>query len=161
MMISWPQLVDPRLVGLMDCLVERAKTTARLTARPYCGYRDPAWQSALYAQGRRPVGDVNTLRLIAGLQPITTPANRIVTHARPGESRHNDMPATACDVVIVDPVHGELHWDTGCDLNADHIPDYEEIGRIGQELGLIWGGSWVEGKRDWGHFELAPGQGGG
>jgi hypothetical protein len=39
----------------------------------------------------------------------------------------------------------KLQWD-GSD------PVWAAIGRIGEELGLRWGGRWKQ--KDWGHFEL-------
>lgn len=44
-------------------------------------------------------------------------------------------------------LHGpdKLQWD-----GAD--PTWAAVGRIGEELGLVWGGRWKV--KDWGHFEL-------
>lgn len=45
--------------------------------------------------------------------------------------------------------HGQnkLNWD------ADD-PSWLRIGRIGEAVGLVWGGRWQQ--RDLGHFEIAP-----
>jgi hypothetical protein len=43
-------------------------------------------------------------------------------------------------------------WDTKIDVDADHIPDYEEAGKIGESVGLVWGGRWKI--PDYPHFQL-------
>ena len=37
-------------------------------------------------------------------------------------------------------------------MNKNDIPDYEEAGKIGESVGLVWGCSWD--KKDLCHFEL-------
>src|SRR3989304_316651 len=61
-------------------------------AEPFltCTYRSPAEQAQLYAQGR-------------------TKPGKIVTYAKPGQSKHNVMPSNAFDIAF--NLHGRLDWD--------------------------------------------------
>jgi len=68
----------------------------------------------------------------------------IITHAQPGYSWHEF--GRAYDLAVL--VGGKLTW-TG--------PDYERIGQIGKNWGLIWGGDFKRLHGDVGHFEYHPG----
>ncbi|AVY92886.1 peptidase M15 [Microvirgula aerodenitrificans] len=99
-----------------------------------CTYRDGAEQDALYAQGR------------------TRPGPR-VTNARAGQSAHNftlggKPAARAFDVVPL--INGKATWD------AAH-PHWQQMGRIGEQLGLNWYGRPTARFREFPHFELAKG----
>jgi len=111
--------------------------------------RTQAGQRALYAQGRRPLNEVNSLRRMAGMHDIKEPANRVVTGAR--VSMHQF--GCAFDVAVVS--RGKAVWDAGADLNANGTPEYEEVGHIGESLGLTWGGRFH--RRDLCHFEYTGG----
>jgi len=50
-----------------------------------CRVRTIEEQAAFYAQGREDIAAVNALRRLAGMPPVGAEANRIVTHARPGQ----------------------------------------------------------------------------
>lgn len=96
-----------------------------------CTYRSWDEQADLYAQGR-------------------TKPGKIVTNAKPGHSKHNyrlpdGTPASeAFDVV---PVRGgKAIW------NAED-PAWQELGRIGEALGLEWAGRWKR-MREYPHFQL-------
>ena len=52
----------------------------------------------------------------------------------------------------------EIVWDPKADINRNRVPDYEELGRLGESLGLTWGGRFKF--RDYGHFELKEEKGG-
>lgn len=99
-----------------------------------CTYRSKEEQAALYAKGR------------------TIPGPR-VTNAKPGESRHNKVDsdgqpaAEAFDVVPL--VHGKAVWST----EGDDGKLWEEIGAIGESLGLEWAGHWTHFK-EFPHFQL-------
>jgi peptidoglycan L-alanyl-D-glutamate endopeptidase CwlK len=54
-----------------------------------CTHRSENEQAALYMQGRAPLSEVNEVRIVLKMAPITSKENRIVTYARPGESLHN------------------------------------------------------------------------
>lgn len=62
-------------------------------------------------------------------QGRTAPGN-IVTYLRGGESYHNT--GKAFDIAIVGK-DGQIDWES---------PDFNKAGRIGESLGLTWGGSW-------------------
>jgi peptidoglycan L-alanyl-D-glutamate endopeptidase CwlK len=119
--------------------------------------RAEAEQLALFAQGRKALRAVNGLRAAAGLSPITVAQNKIVTKSL--TSPHQS--GCAFDVVILSsPPNlggvaegrgGVPTWDVKVDVNENHIPDYEEIGRIGESIGLRWGGRFKF--RDYVHFE--------
>jgi peptidoglycan L-alanyl-D-glutamate endopeptidase CwlK len=95
-----------------------------------CTWRSDEEQAALYAQGR-------------------TKPGKIVTGARPGQSRHNVMkggkPASrAVDVVPLE--NGKCMWD------PSH-PSWARIAEIGEGLGLEWAGRWKR-MREFPHFQL-------
>lgn len=73
--------------------------------KPFLGevYRSDDEQRALYAQGRRPISEVNRLRQVAGLALISEVENRKkVTNATPGKSKHNVFPSRAMDVYFAE-----------------------------------------------------------
>lgn len=58
---------------------------------------------------------------------------------------HNYMkdgkPASrAWDFALI--INGKISWDTKINADNDAFPDYEELGKIGEDLGLVWGGRW-------------------
>ena len=97
-----------------------------------CTRRTQAEQNKLYAQGR-------------------TKPGRIVTWTK--KSKHIDGLAFDIAVCTKDM---KPHWDLKVDVDADGIPDYEEAGKIGESVGLVWGGRWKT--PDYPHFELPSGQ---
>lgn len=122
-----------------------------------CTARTVREQIALYAQGRAPLEEVNRLRLYAGLPPIGIDGNRKVTWTL--QSKHlvdlddghtgNDK-SRAFDIAILKD--GRPVWDVKVDVNADHIPDYDQAGAIGESVGLRWGGRFKTPDRP--HFEV-------
>jgi hypothetical protein len=90
------------------------------------GYRSIAEQDALYAQGR------------------TKPGN-IVTNAKGGSSNHNYR--LAFDIAVLNS-DGSIDWNTNSKYNA--------VGKLGQSLGLEWGGAWTS-FVDLPHFEYVYG----
>jgi peptidoglycan L-alanyl-D-glutamate endopeptidase CwlK len=124
-----------------------------------CTARTVKEQQALYAQGRDTLKNVNALRKMAGLPPITDKENKYkVTWTL--NSKHlidlddgntdNDK-ARAFDIVITDK--GKANWDVKVNVNKNAIPDYEEAGKIAESIGLKWGGRWKT--PDYPHFEMA------
>ena len=93
-----------------------------------CTYRSQEEQDVLYSQGR------------------TTPGKR-VTWTR--NSRHTLR--TAFDICLL--LHGKLLWNPNLDTDGDGVPEYMEAGKIGESIGLVWGGSWATNK-DAPHFQL-------
>lgn len=110
-------------------------------------------QAAYYAQGRRSLEVVNSLRLKANLPPITAEDNKkIVTWTM--KSKHviddNNPKSRAFDIVIMQgakPV-----WLEKADTNGDHHPDYAQAGYLWESLSpkCRWGGHF----NDPGHFEV-------
>lgn len=66
----------------------------------------------------------------------------IVTWARAGQSWHNFR--RAFDVCFL----------KGSDLSWNG--PWDEVGSLGRQLGLTWGGDWPHGKQDRPHFEYHP-----
>jgi peptidoglycan L-alanyl-D-glutamate endopeptidase CwlK len=62
-------------------------------------------------------------------------------------SKHLD--GLAIDICLVDEY--KLHGPNKLDWSASN-PAWQELGNIGESIGLRWGGRWK--KRDMGHFEL-------
>ncbi len=123
-----------------------------------CTGRSEAEQAALFAQGREPLASVTAKRRACGLWAIIPADNeRCVTWTM--DSKHiirfdpvtgkalND--ARAFDVAIVKD--RQFTWELKVDVNADGIPDYAEMGEIGESFGLVWGGRWR--RPDYPHFE--------
>ncbi|MBI4822648.1 MAG: M15 family metallopeptidase [Nitrospirae bacterium] len=112
--------------------------------------RTEAEQLALFSQGRKTLKAVNELRKSAGLPPITEKENkRKVTGLL--TSTHQFGCAFDC------AIGGQkgITYDIKADINKNHIPDYEEIGRIGESIGLRWGGRFKF--KDYVHFEYTGG----
>ena len=123
-----------------------------------CTARTTKEQIALYAQGRQGLDEVNELRRIAKMPPITEDANkRAVTWTL--NSKHlidlddanpdNDK-ARAYDIAVVKD--GKAVWDVKISLNENDIPDYEEAARIGEGLGIKAGARFKN--PDFPHFEM-------
>ena len=97
--------------------------------------RTDAVQQAYYAQGRQPLYTVNALRKEAGLWMIdeATNKNKITWTLK---SKHID--GKAIDIVPVKD--GKIPWN----INSQDVADlYIRIGKIGESVGLEWGGRWT------------------
>ena len=103
--------------------------------------RTGAEQDAYYAQGRQDVNTVNALRRLANMAPITQSANRIITRASKGSSWHEY--GLAFDIAIVDPTGRKIVWDNTSDWNQDSVDDWAQVGSLGDEVGLEWGGNFT------------------
>jgi peptidoglycan L-alanyl-D-glutamate endopeptidase CwlK len=107
-------------------------------------YRSQVEQDALYAQGRLTLKEVNGYRVLAGLDSITFQQNRKVTWVK--KSRHTDR--DAFDIAMLDK-DGKVTWKNSA---------YNPAGKIGKEVGLVWGGDFKDLKgnpmADMPHFEL-------
>jgi peptidoglycan L-alanyl-D-glutamate endopeptidase CwlK len=108
--------------------------------------RTEAEQLALFAQGREKLSLVNKLRTGAGMPPIQEAQNKIRTYKQC--STHES--GLAFDVAIV-RAGAAVEYAVKVDVNENEISDYEEIGAIGESLGLRWGGRFKF--RDYVHFE--------
>lgn len=124
-----------------------------------CTAREVKEQVALYAQGRQPLNEVNILRKMAKLPSITDKENKNkVTNTL--KSKHlidldddilENNKSRAFDIAITKD--SKPVWDIKVDVNSNEIPDYLEAGKIGESVGLKWGGSWKNFK-DYPHFEV-------
>lgn len=92
-----------------------------------CTRRTAAEQMELYARGR------------------TTPGPKVTWTIR---SRH--VEGKAFDIAICKA--GIPQWNVKADVDVDGVPDYLEAGRIGESIGLAWGGRWRS--PDFPHFEI-------
>ncbi len=124
------------------------------------GYRNPAEQDAIYAQGRQSFAEVNRLRKLAGLALFdgTKPAavaeaGRIATYKRGGQSNHNRLPSWALDVAHLQ-ADGSVKWDNAALLLFSRL-------MRAADARVTWGGDWDrdgqtadETFHDWPHFEL-------
>ncbi|MDR0878951.1 MAG: M15 family metallopeptidase [Treponema sp.] len=111
--------------------------------------RTAGTQAAYYAQGRRPLAEVNALRQKAGLYQLTEKENlKKVTDAT--HSVHQDGGA----IDLCPEIPGKADWPW---WNAP-MEKWEEIGLRGEEFGLDWcaggyGKLWAKGW-DNPHFEM-------
>ena len=125
------QLTSSLVLLLLTLTTQFPTEVPGATLLPYSGYRSHQEQAGLYAQGRTKPGP-------------------IITKAKPGESNHNY--GRAVDVVIL--CRGVKQWSVKADCDGDGKDDYAELGRLGEKLGLVWGGRWKF--VDMVHFELPP-----
>ena len=89
-----------------------------------CVHRSEEEQSLLYAQGRTKPG--NKVTQIDGVTK---------------KSNHNYYPSRALDFAV--SIYGKVSWSP---------VDYEPVGTIAKECGLVWGGNWSF--KDYCHLEL-------
>jgi peptidoglycan L-alanyl-D-glutamate endopeptidase CwlK len=118
-----------------------------------CTARSIQEQEALYAQGRETLSKVNELRKAVGLWALTEEENRRPPVTWTLKSRHivysPNEKARAFDVAIVKDK--QFVWDLKVNVNDNDIPDWEEIGILGESCGLEWGGRWNRPDRP--HFQ--------
>jgi peptidoglycan L-alanyl-D-glutamate endopeptidase CwlK len=122
-----PAKPDPKLEGLradVALAARRLVVAMESLGKPIQiteGFRSPERQAELYAQGR-------------------TKPGRIVTNAKPGESKHNK--GLAFDVVFRERGY------------AAPEADWQALGMLGRSFGLSWGGYWKGPLVDRPHFEI-------
>jgi peptidoglycan L-alanyl-D-glutamate endopeptidase CwlK len=96
--------------------------------------RTQAVQEAYYAQGRKPLAEINYLRKKAGLYLLgEVEGKKIVTKTM--QSIH--LTGRAADIVPV--INGKIPWN----ITADNADLWRIFGALGQEAGLEWGGAWA------------------
>jgi peptidoglycan L-alanyl-D-glutamate endopeptidase CwlK len=112
-------------------------------------------QAAYYARGRLPLDEVNSLYKKAGLSPISDADNKkIVTKAKTvWDSFH--AYGRAFDVAIINK-EGKVDWDDAADWNSDGVSDWVQLGKLGESIGLEWGGNFSS-MPDLPHFQLREG----
>ncbi len=113
--------------------------------------RSEAVQQAYYMQGRKPLAEVNTARINAGLHTITEEENkRKITNSN--KSIYHGT-GRAVDIVIVryEGKRQILVWNAPFEA-------WKKIADIGIKYGLTWGGQFqdVNGKplKDYGHYQV-------
>jgi peptidoglycan L-alanyl-D-glutamate endopeptidase CwlK len=123
---SLDDLAPPVKLAALSFL--KAAGLAGLDVLIYCTSRPLAEQASLYAQGR-------------------TKPGRIVTAAKPGESRHNpDASGKAWAFDAVPMVNGRAMFHDA--LLVDRM------GEIGESVGLEWAGRWTGRMRERVHFQI-------
>lgn len=139
-----------------EAQVAAARALADLKARgiPYVvtyTLRTYEEQAALYAQGRKHIEVVNSLRAFAMLPPITEGENNVVTNcdgiriAEGGKGRSPHQLGTALDVVPLDK--GRAVWPPTSD------PRWKQIAKSFKAQGFEWGGDWTD-FPDYPHYQL-------
>lgn len=128
---------DLILGGLLPELEEKAREHRRrgeligIDVVFTSGFRSTAEQMAAFAKGR--MLDSDTWKVVD--------PRAIVTNAMPDHAPH--CRRAAYDLVPI--VAEKAAW--------DRLDLFAELGRIGKELGLVWGGDWPK-LKDMPHFEL-------
>ena len=113
-------------------------------------------QVAYYAQGRESLERVNELREIAGMGPISERENRnVVTRAKTVWDSYHAY-GLAFDIAVLNS-QGKVDWGEDADWNNDNISDWEQLGAIGESIGLEWGGNFSS-LRDMPHFQYRMGK---
>lgn len=151
--------LEPSLAKKAYQFLEKCRE-AGLPVHITCTGRTEREQAALYAQGRKPLAEVNEMRKACGLWMLKDEDNRrpitwtmqskhiIRLDAATGMALNH---ARAFDVALVRDK--QMVWELKVDINDNDIPDWEEIGRLGEACGLVWGGRWKSPDRP--HFEEA------
>jgi len=95
-------------------------------------------QTALYAQGRKKLEEVNELRKAVGWPGLSSSGNIKVTWTM--KSKH--LEGKAFDIAMLGS-DGKISWSNFL---------FDKAGKVGESVGLEWGGSWE--KKDRPHFQL-------
>lgn len=139
-------------------LFKEKMDTANISFVVTCTARSMDEQVALYAQGRQDLEEVNELRKKCDLYELTEKENRHkVTwtlnsmHIPVIDVMKESHGSRAFDIAL--KIGKKAHWDIKVDVNDNDIPDYEEAGKIGESVGLKWGGRFKSPDRP--HFQLA------
>jgi peptidoglycan LD-endopeptidase CwlK len=113
-------------------------------------------QIAYYAQGRQSLEEVNELRKIAKLPPIADDENRhVITRAKTVWDSYHAY-GRAFDVAVISS-EGKINWSESIDWDSDGISDWIELGKLGESIGLEWGGNFSS-LRDLPHFQFREGK---
>lgn len=128
-----------KVIGIMvDFQIPHAVTSTLRTTEE---------QQALYAQGRKPLAEVNGLRAAAGMAPIAEADNGYtVTRADGVVNKSNHQGGRALDIVPTDDA-GRPIWPP-----HDH-PGWLRIAEIMRANGFKWGGDWPD-FPDYPHYEM-------
>ena len=150
----------PKLQDFVHKLKEEAKKRYNLDVIVTNVSRDIIEQAALYAQGRKLLSEVNKIRKVAGLPPISAKENKYcVTWTMKSKhiidltdnSPNNDL-SHAVDIAIVK--NGKISWDIKADVNKDGKEDYLQIGHLALEIDPSIEGGWRWRKADYPHYQV-------
>lgn len=94
-----------------------------------CTWRSDEEQAKLYAQGR-------------------TAPGKVVTNAKPGQSKHNGKQGEARALDVVPLVNGKPVWGTA----GEDGELWLRVGLHGEAAGLEWAGRWVR-MKEYPHFQ--------
>lgn len=109
--------------------------------------REQAVQRAYYAQGRQALITVNSLRDTAGLPAISERENKnIITNCDGVTNKSKHQSGKAMDIYPADD-KGNPYWNASPE-------EFDDIGQVGEELGLTWGRHF-KGLADNPHFEVS------
>ncbi len=118
--------LHPKVAAEVAALIEKAESgfPPTMAIRIVQGLRTIDEQNEIYAQGR-------------------TKPGKIVTKAKGGHSYHNY--GLAIDFALLQDKDGNgsyetLSWDTSSDADHDSIKDWQEVVRIFEAAGWVWGG---------------------
>lgn len=140
-----PDLRKPAAAAVVECSSVLADLGVKVIVT--CTYRSNLEQGEIYAQGR-------------------TKPGRVVTWAKPGQSKHNRTDARgmpAAEAIDIVPLrHGRPVWGTGGDgIDEDPTDDatddlelWQRVAAIFKSHGFAWAGDWPKGKREFPHFEM-------
>lgn len=121
------------------------------------GMRTMQQQTALFAQGRETLDKVNNLRRQAGLPQISATENTVVTHARPGTSKHNLTTSLFFSSRSMFEVINGYAVDIVSRVHGWHPPNkrfWEDLGVLARKYGCEWGGDWKGNLYDPAHVQM-------
>jgi hypothetical protein len=138
--------LTPRMQDKIRIFEERLETAVPGVFKRSCTYRSQQEQNALYQRGRASLDIVNAAYRAVGLAEITEAEN-----ARPVTWKVLSVHTSREAVDYFIQRDGKYCTDVKVDTDGDHMPDWEEFGRIAAECGLTWGGIWK--KKDMPHVQ--------
>lgn len=138
--------LTPRMQIKINALNQRLEEHFPGLFKISCTYRAQAEQDALRLRGRNPLAVVNAAYKKVGLAPITAEENK---HKVTWKKISIHTSREAVDYFIQRA--GKYCNDVKVDTDGDNIPDWEEFGKMANECGLEWGGTWK--KRDLAHVQ--------
>lgn len=148
-------LLHPEVKAKAEQLVQLAKDKLGLRIIITQTLRSAEEQASYYAQGRVALAEVNRIRKTAGLGPITEAENKKkVTNAKTSADSFHGY-GLAFDFAVTDASGKTIGWN-GSDWNTNKVDDWTEIGKLGQSIGLEWGGDWKT-LKDIPHFQFTLG----
>lgn len=143
--------LEPDVQAMFEATVAACKAIG-ITVVVTCTLRSIAEQTALYAQGRNTLAEVNRLRKIAGLYALADSENKnCVTWTMHSKHLPNaNGKSIAVDFAISDGK--KISWDIKADVNHDNRADYIQVAEIAVKNGLEAGAFWTTAK-DYPHLQ--------